>query len=97
MKQIEVQFGDDRLFDEINGRLFDAETELMRWSYRKLRQVYPRPQSRVRQVTTAVETSGQPDRSTSSIAEQFNLLRIADPEHYPAFFELHDQRYTDHH
>jgi methionyl-tRNA formyltransferase len=28
-----------------------------------------------------------------SIAEQFDLLRICDPERYPAFFELHGHRY----
>jgi UDP-2,4-diacetamido-2,4,6-trideoxy-beta-L-altropyranose hydrolase len=31
-----------------------------------------------------------PDKS---IREQFNLLRVADPERYPAFFELGGQRY----
>lgn len=32
-----------------------------------------------------------PDRS---LAEQFNLLRVVDNSRYPAFFELHGQRYT---
>ncbi len=28
-----------------------------------------------------------------SIASQFNLLRVCDPERYPAFFELHGERF----
>lgn len=27
------------------------------------------------------------------IAQQFDLLRICDPDRYPAFFELHGHRY----
>lgn len=30
---------------------------------------------------------------TQSISSQFNLLRVCDPERYPAFFELHGERF----
>lgn len=30
---------------------------------------------------------------TRSIASQFNLLRVCDPERYPAFFEIHGERF----
>ena len=29
-----------------------------------------------------------------TIREQFNLLRVVDNNHYPAFFELNGQKYT---
>jgi spore coat polysaccharide biosynthesis predicted glycosyltransferase SpsG len=31
--------------------------------------------------------------ATFSIAEQFDLLRVVDPEHYPAFFDYRGKRY----
>ena len=92
-KQIEVQFGDDELFDEINGRLFDAETELMRWAIENCDRCTPRPQVGTPSYYRRREPADSQIDPRQSIAEQFNLLRIADPERYPAFFELHDQRY----
>ena len=31
--------------------------------------------------------------SSRSIAEQFDLLRVADPQRFPAFFDLRGHRY----
>ena len=82
------------LHDEINEKLFACELELMDFALDHFATVVPQPQD------AAAATSyprRKPDDSridpTRSIAEQFNLLRVADPERYPAFFEWQGHRY----
>ncbi len=81
------------LYDEINAKLFDAEFELLNWALAECAQHQPYVQQG--------EPSYYPRRCREdsrinpeqSIAEQFDLLRVADTERYPAFFELHGYRY----
>jgi methionyl-tRNA formyltransferase len=76
------------LFDEINDKLFSSELALMDFAIANLATIEPMPQPTggVRHRRRVPEDSRiDPNRS---IAEQFNLLRVADPERYPAFFDL---------
>lgn len=81
------------LYDEINAKLFDAEFELLDWALAHCAHSQPQAQQG--------EPSYYPSRCREdsrinpeqSIAEQFDLLRVADTERYPAFFELHGYRY----
>lgn len=81
------------LYDEINAKLFDAEFELLNWALAECAQHQPHAQQG--------EPSYYPRRCREdsrinpeqSIAEQFDQLRVADTERYPAFFELHGHRY----
>ena len=83
----------DELYDEINTKLFDAEFELLEWALEHCDRSQPWPQQG--------EPSYYPRRSREdsridpeqSIAQQFDLLRVADAERYPAFFELRGHRY----
>lgn len=94
--QTEIAIPQDALWDEINKRLFDAECELMDYAVDNFNNVKPRPQS------TTVEPSYYPKRSpadseidpSKSIAEQFDLIRVSDPERFPAFFKLRGSAYS---
>ncbi|WP_374537399.1 formyltransferase family protein [Chitinimonas taiwanensis] len=81
------------LCDEINAALFRCELALMDWALVHC------------DTTQACQQEGEPSyyrrRSPEdsrldphqSLAAQFDLLRVADPERYPAFFELRGCRY----
>jgi methionyl-tRNA formyltransferase len=81
------------LYDEINAALFDAEIDLMNWAIVNCDRSRPRPQSGEPSFfrrRTAEDSRIDPDRS---VAEQFDLLRVADPDRYPAFLEYRGRRY----
>ncbi len=81
------------LHDEIHGALFQAELDLMTWALRHHRSVQPRKQSG----TATFYRKRRPEDSRialeTPLGEAFNLLRIADPERYPAFFEVDGVRF----
>lgn len=79
---------------EINASLFAAELALMDWALDHIDHAPPREQvgaiSYCRKRTPA-DSRIDP---ASSIAAQFDLLRIADNDRFPAYFDLHGHRYT---
>lgn len=84
-------------FAEINAKLFEAEMRLLDYAVRHLETVQPRPQddrepTRYRK-RTPEDSRIDPQRS---IADQFDLLRVADPQRFPAFFDLLGHRYFIH-
>jgi methionyl-tRNA formyltransferase len=93
--QRSLHFAGHELFDEINSSLFAAEIELMDYAIANFNNIAPYTQDETQaswyRRRTPEDSRIDPQRS---IAEQFNLLRIADPERYPAFFEIHGQRYN---
>ena len=74
------------LFDEINEALFACELELMDWALSYCDSESPKEQSG----TPTYYRRRTPEESQldpgKTLAEQFELLRIADPIRYPAFF-----------
>jgi methionyl-tRNA formyltransferase len=91
--QVEVRFHGTELHDEIHARLFEAELALMTWALEHLDHASPRPQHG----TSSFFRKRSPEDSrvdpSRPLAEQFDLLRVADPERYPAFFEYRGQVY----
>ena len=92
--QLTLQFDGTELHDEIHAKLFDAELALMDWAVRHVFEAQPRPQgdgpcSYFRR-RTREDSRIDPTRP---LCESFDLLRVADPERYPAFFEYRGQRY----
>lgn len=85
---------DHELFDEINEKLFRAEMKLMDYAVQHFGNIVPRQQSdeaatyyrKRKPIDSKIDPNG-------TIAEQFDLLRIADPERYPAFFDHNGYRY----
>lgn len=93
-QQRTIEFDGTELHDEIHARLFDAEVTLMSWAVSDLAQSQPRPQSGE---PGPYFRKRKPQDScidvTRPLAEAFDLLRIADAERYPAYFEHRGQRY----
>lgn len=86
----------DALYDEINALLFEAELKLMDMGLGLLASgALPRAQP-------VIESTWHPKRKpedseldpTESIEAQFDLIRVCDPDRYPAFFTLRGQRYA---
>jgi methionyl-tRNA formyltransferase len=83
------------LSDEINSALFRAELDLMDLAVEKMNTIEPMAQSQ--DVEPSYYERRTPEHSRldpqKSIAEQFNLMRVSDPDRYPAFFEMHGKLY----
>lgn len=83
------------LWDEINAHLFDAEIKLIDFAVSEFEQIRPTMQD------PSIEPSYYPRRTpadsqidpSQSIASQFDRIRVCDPNRFPAFFELHGQKY----
>lgn len=76
------------LYDEINHLLFSAELELISWACRNIHIESPKAQKAIEnnnyyRLRTPSDSELDP---SLSIAEQFNLLRVSDPNRFPAFF-----------
>lgn len=85
------------LHDEINDKLFSLWLELMDYAVANAK--HPTPTSQDDRPPTYWPRRTPEDSRLDpqrSIAEQFELLRIADPERYPAFFDFRGHRYFIH-
>lgn len=83
------------LWHEVNERLFEAEVELINEAVERYHQIQPYSQSDEIEPTyypkrTPMDSGIDPEKS---IAEQFNLIRMCDPQRYPAWFEYLGQKY----
>lgn len=95
-KKLQVNVSKDALWDEINRAVFDAELKLMDFAVENFVAIKPQAQS------TDFEPTYHPKRSPinsqvdpkKSIEEQFDLIRVCDPDRFPAYFELHGHKYT---
>jgi methionyl-tRNA formyltransferase len=82
------------LYDEINDALFAIEFDLMDYAVDHFDTVSPHPQDD-RPATYLSRRTPKDSRvdPCRSLAEQFDLLRVADPERFPAFFDYRGHRY----
>ena len=83
------------LWNEINDVLFRGELELMTWAIHNQANIVPEVQDLNETVTYWPRRTTQDSRleTEKSIEEQFDLLRICDPNRYPAYFEMHGRKY----
>ena len=84
------------LWDEINHLLFTSELEMIDYAIQNYGRVRPQVQVGIDQATyfprrTPVDSQ---INANKSIAEQFDLIRVCDPNRFPAYFEHLGQRYT---
>lgn len=93
-QQKELRFDGTELHDEIHRALFDAEIELMDWALDHCD--HARPVAQVGEPTYYPRRTPADSRidPTRPLAEFFDLLRIADPDRYPAHFEYRGQKYN---
>lgn len=83
------------LWDEINNLLFNFEIRLMNEVMSKNEKIEPFQQDPEVEATynrkrTPEDSEVNPELS---IADQFDLIRICDPNRYPAWFEMRGQKY----
>lgn len=94
-KKAVEQIPSNALWDEINDIIFEAELELMDLAIQQFDLVVPRPQDTSKAPTyfrrRIPEDSGLDIKI--SIEDQFNQIRVCDPDRFPAFFDLHGERY----
>lgn len=92
-KHIPVQ--DNFLWDEINNALFQAEVSLMSWALEHCETVTPIEQDFNIKPSYWPKRTAQDSRldPNETLARQFNLLRVCDPNRYPAFLEIKGRKY----
>ncbi len=93
-KQEVMHIEKHEVFDEINAKLFQLEMKLMDFAVDHFDSVRPVEQT---DAVPSYYRKRLPENSMldphKSIAEQFDLLRVADPERYPAYFDFNGYRY----
>ena len=84
------------LWDEINQQLFEATILLMDYAVKGYETISPQPQDT--NIKPTYYHRRDPEHSrldpNQTLTSQFDLIRVCDPERFPAFFEIHGQRYT---
>ena len=83
------------LFDEINSAFFQTELELMD-VVKKMVLEGQKPTAQSQEFASYFPRRTPADSEVDpkkSILEQFDLIRISDPERYPAYFKLHGKRF----
>ncbi|MEZ9630696.1 formyltransferase family protein [Vibrio breoganii] len=83
------------LYDDINQKLFNAELELITWASEHIFDATPEPQ---KESQTSYYRKRTPSDSEldpkQTIEQQFNLLRVCDPNRFPAFITINNTRYN---
>ncbi|WP_120797542.1 formyltransferase family protein [Thiocapsa rosea] len=93
--KVRIPIPKDALWDEINEALFNAEIGLISYAVDNFAHVDPQPQD------TTIESTYYRRRTPNdsridpmiSVAEQFDCIRVCDPNRFPAFFDLNGHRY----
>lgn len=75
------------LFDEINEKLFEAELSLMTKVVESYAHISPVPQKTGGTYYRKRSPADSVIDANKTISEQFNLLRVCDPNRFPAYFE----------
>ena len=80
-----------QLYDEINASLFETEIALLDQVVGMVENEdapHPQPNEEATYYPRRTPRDSELDPSLSS-AEQFDKIRVSDPDRYPAFFEMH--------
>ncbi|GAB5351844.1 formyltransferase family protein [Qipengyuania sp. 483] len=93
-KQVYIPVPKHALWYEINNLLFEAEVELMNFALDNFDAVVPEQQA---MDGISYFPRRTPDDSEidpfKTIAEQFDLIRVCDPDRFPAYFRFRGHRY----
>lgn len=93
-KKVDIALDGSELYDEINKKLFDAELQLISWACENVDSVVPVLQ--YKSVTNYLRKRTPEDSEvdiSQPIESQFNLLRVCDPERFPAYFYKNGCKY----
>ena len=94
-KKIKVNIPKTALYNTINALIFDAELELMDFAIEKFSTIKPQKQND--EINPTYWPKRKPEDSevdvSKSIAEQFDLIRVCDPNRFPAFFFIDGKKF----
>lgn len=95
LEKRQIAIPKNALWDEINHLLFTAEIDLIDLAVKDFGKQKAEPQGSSEKATyypkrTARDGQLDPDKT---IAEQFDQIRVCDPNRFPAFFELRGRKY----
>lgn len=91
--QLDVPIPDTAVCGEINALIFDAEIALMDWALAHRDTVAPREQAGEPSLYRKRVPADSRIDPLRPLADSFDLLRVADPDRYPAFFEHRGRTY----
>lgn len=95
-KKVRIPVPPTALWDEINHSLFTAEVELIDFALASYGCIQPQEQST--DVKSTYYRLRTPEDSridpNQPLGDQFDLIRVCDPDRFPAFFEYRGQRFT---
>lgn len=80
-------------FNEINTAVFSAQKKLMTWALENCDRSRPTPQQGIPTYCRRRSPADSELDPLRPLADSFDLLRIADPVRYPAYFSLHGRRF----
>lgn len=87
-KKLHLPIPNHALWNEINNIIFEAEIKLINFAVNNYNEIEPTDQCSTEKVTYYPRRN--PEDSCidphKTISEQFNLIRVCDPNRYPAFF-----------
>ncbi len=94
-QQISIPVAKHMLWDEVENLLFDAELRLLDIAINNYDTITPKAQNPA--IAPTYYRRRTPNDSEidpfQSIAQQFDRIRVCDPQRYPAFFHLHGMKY----
>lgn len=94
-QQMIIPLNGSELFDEINHKLFNAELKLMSWACQNIDSVKPYKQTDLKSTYHRKRKPADSEINVDeSIRSQFNLLRVCDPNRFPAFFYINGCKYN---
>lgn len=95
-QKLDIPVPKDALWDEINHLIFKGEIELINFAVQNLGSISPTLQKQTAYATYYPRRTPEDSRIdvNKSIAEQFDLIRVCDPNRFPAYFEYRGFRYN---
>jgi methionyl-tRNA formyltransferase len=95
-KKVRINIPATALWDEINHLLFSAEIQLLDYALESYGRITPEEQTSDIEPTYFRMRTPKDSRidAGKTIAEQFDLIRVCDPNRFPAFFEHRGQKYA---
>lgn len=83
------------LYDEINQGIFQTEIDLMDFAVANFTTIEPKPQDSIEPTYWPKRSPKDSELDTSkSINELFNLIRVCDPNRFPAYFIKDGRKYV---
>lgn len=94
-RKMQIKVPKHALWDEINDILFTAEVDMIDYAIQNYSRVKPQEQAETTLATYCPKRTRQDSQidPNKSISDQFDLIRICDPNRFPAYFEHLGHRY----